>query len=283
MQNARSSTRAPGPPQGSAPRHQVHLLGDFHVCSEEGEIRLSADAQHLIAFLALRGSAVPRATAAGNLWTDSSQERAFGNLRSALWRVHRAKAGLVEASGPCLRIANDVEVDVDLLAERRAVLDGSDHVEPWSYRNEFLMFSHELLAGWHHEWVLVERERIRQLSLHVLELLSERLAADGRYPLAMETAAAAIRLDPLRESAHRCAIRVHLAEGNYSEALRHLDAYTSLLRSELGICPSPQLEALLHSHKIVPASNISGDPVAQPAIAYPAGASGVAWCGERTA
>ncbi|HEY6203669.1 MAG TPA: bacterial transcriptional activator domain-containing protein [Candidatus Limnocylindria bacterium] len=80
----------------------------------------------------------------------------------------------------------------------------------------------ELLADWCDEWVLLERERLRQLRLHALEVLTQRLVTVGRYADAMEVALAALRSEPLRESAHRAVISVHLAEGNRSEALRQV-------------------------------------------------------------
>jgi DNA-binding SARP family transcriptional activator len=78
----------------------------------------------------------------------------------------------------------------------------------------------ELLPGWYEDWVLVERERLRQLRMHALEALAEKLTEAGRYGVAMQAAYAAVRADPVRESAHRAVVRVHLAEGNVLEALR---------------------------------------------------------------
>jgi hypothetical protein len=51
-------------------------------------------------------------------------------------------------------------------------------------------------------------------------------------------AQAAIRAEPLRESAHAAPIRIHLAEGNQSEALREFDRYRRLLQAELGLQPT---------------------------------------------
>jgi hypothetical protein len=71
----------------------------------------------------------------------------------------------------------------------------------------------ELLPGWYEDWVLVERKRLRQLRMHALEALAEKLTEAGRYGVAMPAAYAAVRADPVRESAHRAVVRVHLAEG----------------------------------------------------------------------
>ena len=51
--------------------------------------------------------------------------------------------------------------------------------------------------------------------------------------------------EPLRESAHRAVILVHLSEGNRSEALRQYEFCRRLLKEQLALEPSIQLERLL--------------------------------------
>jgi DNA-binding SARP family transcriptional activator len=105
--------------------------------------------------------------------------------------------------------------------------------------------SMELLPGWYDDWVIFERDRLRQLRLHALEALTEELIVQGLYARAIETALETIRLEPLRESAHRLAMRIHLEENNVVEAMRHYRAFRDLLREELGIEPSADLQMLL--------------------------------------
>jgi hypothetical protein len=61
----------------------------------------------------------------------------------------------------------------------------------------------------------------------------------------LDAALAAIAADPLRESAHRSAIEVHLAEGNVGEALKQFSVLFDVLARELGIAPSRQTRDLL--------------------------------------
>ncbi len=96
----------------------------------------------------------------------------------------------------------------------------------------------ELLPEWYDDWVLLERERLRQIRLHSLEALCTRLSTLGRHGLAIEAGLAAVRAEPLRESAHRVVIRAHLAEGNASEALRQFAELVNVLSENLGIAPS---------------------------------------------
>jgi DNA-binding SARP family transcriptional activator len=105
----------------------------------------------------------------------------------------------------------------------------------------------DLLPDWCDEWLLVERERFRNIRIHALETLCERLTAAGRYDLAVESGLAAAAAEPLRESAHRCLIKAHLAEGNRSEAIRQYRRLCELLRSELDVGPPEDLTLLMRS------------------------------------
>jgi DNA-binding SARP family transcriptional activator len=99
----------------------------------------------------------------------------------------------------------------------------------------------DLLPGWYDDWVLIEAEDWRQLRLHALEALTRRLIAAGRWGEAADAACAAVRAEPLRESAHAALIQVHLAEGNQSEAMREFTHYRGLLHRELGLEPTQRL------------------------------------------
>jgi DNA-binding SARP family transcriptional activator len=63
--------------------------------------------------------------------------------------------------------------------------------------------------------------------------------------VAIEAGLAAVRADPLRESAHRVLIEAHLLEGNRCEALRQFRAYEALMRAQLGLAPSATIVALI--------------------------------------
>jgi DNA-binding SARP family transcriptional activator len=89
------------------------------------------------------------------------------------------------------------------------------------------------------------RLRTGQLRLHALEALAGRLAAAGRCGEAAGAACAAVRADPLRESARASLIQVHLAEGNQSEAVREFARYQALLHGDLGLEPTRRLRRLI--------------------------------------
>jgi DNA-binding SARP family transcriptional activator len=180
----------------------------------------------------------------GTLWGDAPDERAMASLRSALWRLRRAGLPIIDSIGEHVVLSPLVDVDLyELTSVARALLDGN---QP---RNldavDRLANADELLGDWYDEWLLVERERFRQLRLQALEQIALDLAAAGRYGHAAESALAAIAAEPLRESAHRALIRVHLAQGNFSEAVRQYARFRDLIREELDLEPSSQMDELL--------------------------------------
>jgi DNA-binding SARP family transcriptional activator len=107
------------------------------------------------------------------------------------------------------------------------------------------LFFCDLLPDWYDDWVIIERERLRQLRIHALEVLCQRLTALERYPEAIDAGLAAVRAEPLRESAHLSLMRAHAAEGNWCEVLRAYDRLSQLLWNELGVEPSPRVSEFL--------------------------------------
>jgi DNA-binding SARP family transcriptional activator len=230
-------------PIGKNSSVELRLLNGFELQSGGESISLPMSVQRLLAFLAFQTSPVQRVYVAGKLWLDAPEERAFASLRTAMWRANHAGVNLVVAANS--QVALDPQVRVDLReasAHAHRILDGSAGEEA-SFAG--LGLNDELLPDWYDDWLLLERERYRQLRLHALEALAVKLTALNRFGEAAETALAAIAGEPLRESAHRVLICVHLAEGNRSEAVRHYGLVRDLFRSELDLAPSEQLEKLL--------------------------------------
>lgn len=236
---------------------RLRLLGGFGLHVGANSVCLAPNSQRLVALLGLHESALHRGYVAGLLWGESSEAHAQGSLRSTLWKMQAAPAGVVRVSGDSLTLAPDIEVDFRRATSlARALVTGrfdEDTVvallEP--------RFCYELLPGWYEDWVIVERERHRQLSLHALESACEHLTATGRYGAAMLAGLAAVDREPLRESAHRALIRVHLAEGNTGEAIRRYRHYEKIAERDLGVPPSSMMRSLLS--EVI--GGLSGDAV----------------------
>jgi DNA-binding SARP family transcriptional activator len=221
------------------------MLGGFHLNIEDDDVALPMDAQRLVCFLAVHRHPLLRTFVGGSLWGESTDKRAGGSLRSALWRLRHPKYTLVALTSDHLTLSPTVAVDLregEALAHR--VLDPSQDLDDVAEVNEEVL-STDLLPDWTEEWVLMERERYHQLRLRALEALCRRLSAKGRFGQAVQAGLAAVAGEPLRESARSALIEAYLAERNVAAARREYESFRELLRAELKVEPSKDLKALV--------------------------------------
>lgn len=252
----------PSPRRGEGPisggdSARLAVLGGFRFWEHEKVlVTLTAGSQRLLAFLALRTQAVRREQTAGTLFPAASERHAYASLRSTLARLDPRARHSVLATFTELCLEEGVSVDLrDARALAHRILGSAPTLQEADLDDTAVsVLGNDLLPGWYDEWVLVEAEDWRQLRLHALEALTARLLDMERYGNASAAALAAIRAEPLRESARGALIRVHQAEGNQSEAIREYDRYCRLLQAELGLQPTARLRGQLT------ATDASSDP-----------------------
>ncbi|MGW2580974.1 AfsR/SARP family transcriptional regulator [Streptomyces virginiae] len=186
-----------------------------------------------------------RRSAAEQLWPNCTCCRAAANLRSALCRARRVgSAPAIDIADHSLALAPSLSVDFhDAWDSAHRIVSGG--VTDQDGDSLVADLSQTLLPGWDDEWLLLERGRWDQLRLYALEALAQRFQTDGRHLSALQTSLAAVCIDPLRETPHRIAVEVHLAEGNVACAVKRYQEYRRLLQQELKVAPSPLLTRLV--------------------------------------
>jgi DNA-binding SARP family transcriptional activator len=230
-----------------APWGRLDLLGELRVQFEGETQRLSPSAQRLLGLLAVTQRTRParRAAVAERMWPDTAPGRAASNLRSVLWRLPRPRGRvLVLGNAGEVWLAPDLRVDLweaEELAHRLCAPD-PPALTPTT---DLSTLHRDLLPDWSETWLLAEQESYRQKRLHALERSAVLFREQGRFTDALDAGLGAVQSEPLRESAHRRVIEVHLAEGNQAEALRQYDGYRRLLAQELGLPPSSSIRRLV--------------------------------------
>jgi DNA-binding SARP family transcriptional activator len=221
---------------------ELRLLDGFRLVRDGRDLALPLYSQRLVAFLALKELPLARVYVAGALWLDASQEQANANLRTTLWRIRKANAVVVVSSPTHVALAPTVRVDVHAVttAARRVLAGTADRGEI-----RILADAGELLPDWYDDWLIVERESLRQFRLRALEALAVDALECGNPQRAVDAALAAVVAEPLRETAHRLLIEAHLAAGNRADALTQFRLYTRLDVTQLAAEPSPQIAALV--------------------------------------
>jgi DNA-binding SARP family transcriptional activator len=231
-------------PTGDDVPVSLDLLCGFAARRRDRVIDLPLPAQRVVAFLALHDRPVRRAHVAGMLWIDASEEHAQAALRTTLWRIRQRARDLVATTAAGMTLQRYVNVDLHQAgdcARRTLRLRGA----PCEEDAILLRGAGDLLPDWYDDWLVIERERFRQLRLLALDALCEDFCARGCYTDAVLAGVASVTAEPLRESAHRGLIRAHIAAGNAGEALRDYGLFRKLLDQQLGVAPSPALRALV--------------------------------------
>ena len=182
--NARSSGRT----ETRTAEVVVQLFGGPRVLQAGSPQEVPEGSKRLLVLVALSEGRVERRKAAGQLWPEVDETRAAGNLRSAHWRLRGAGIDVLSSDGRSLSLATGTVVDVGIWCDwALRVIEGNAgaaDLQLESIPHDAL----DLLPGWYDDWVIFERERIRQRLLHALEALSRQLSACGRHAEAVEAA-----------------------------------------------------------------------------------------------
>jgi DNA-binding SARP family transcriptional activator len=235
-----------------APTLHIRLLGELDLRS--GGIPLppfeSARAGSLLAYLLLHRAAPQlRQHLAFLLWPDSTEAQARTNLRHLLHHLRHALPEpdrFLDVTAHTLQWRADAPCWLDVAAFEEAL--ARVEVEPpdsglTALRDAVELYVGDLLTGWYDEWLLPDRERLRQHYLAALERLIALHEARGELVQAIQDAERLLRHDPLHEESYRLLMRLYDARGDRARALRVYHACTATLERELGVEPSAATRA----------------------------------------
>jgi DNA-binding SARP family transcriptional activator len=231
-------------------RLELTLLGGFSARLSSGLVLglPTRKTQALLAYLALHpGQGHPRDKLASLLWGDMGQAEARRNLRRTLFSLRQAvgETGALVTDGSSVRLDPD-GMGVDVREFERLVRAGS----PATLEEGVRLYQGDLLAGVtlreapFEEWLLAERERLRELAMEGLAKVLAHQRAAGAIADAIETGLRLIALDPLQEPVHRTLMRLYAQAGRRAAALRQYQSCVSAVARELRAEPEPETRAL---------------------------------------
>jgi DNA-binding SARP family transcriptional activator len=242
---------------------RVTLFGEVRVSRGANPVPLDVthSTQALLAYLLLSPHRPQsRDVLADVFWSDRTQERARNCLNTALWRLRRSlEPDGVSDDGTYLltTLAGDVSfnwqseywLDVSIFeANVHQALAQSIEImttdEAQRLEETLQLYTGELLEGFYDDWVIRERERLRQLYLNGLHHLMRFYHHQGEFDQALACGLKILDLDPLREEIHRAVMRIYLDRGERVLAVRQYETCRALLADELGIQPMAETQAL---------------------------------------
>jgi predicted ATPase/DNA-binding SARP family transcriptional activator len=243
------------------PRLALFLLGPPRIECNGTPLHLDRrKAVALAAYLAVTGQRHRRETLAALFWPEQDQARAHANLRRTLAAVKEAVGDecLAVDRGHIGFCQENVYVDVGefgrLVASSQAHSHASERLCPAcleSLGRAVALYRGDFLAGFtlrdcpdFDDWQSVQSQHLHAQLSKALSMLANGHAARAEWETAIGYARRWLAVDPLRESAHRCMMRLHAWTGRLAAAIEQYEACAQVLQQELDILPSDETSQL---------------------------------------
>jgi DNA-binding SARP family transcriptional activator len=237
---------------------RLSLLGTPQILSSGDTLSgfVSSKAQALLYYLAVTGRPHSRQMLLDLFWDKMRETDAAANLRTVLSNLRRLVGEHLTITRQTVTFNRDqaywLDVDIFEAQAHNAKQGISDHEEA-TLQAAIDLYSGDFLEGFYlrdapnfEEWVLRQRERLRQLALQALYNLATYDMACGRYAEAMACTVRLLDLDPWHEDGH-CQMMLLLAyNGQRRGALGQYETCRNALDRELGMKPAPQTTDLYH-------------------------------------
>ncbi|MBN1875717.1 MAG: tetratricopeptide repeat protein [Anaerolineae bacterium] len=255
---------------------RLTLLGGVNIVVGDISITelLSQKALALLSYLAFTGRSHTRQAVAGLLWGDESETIAQRSLSQTLaeLREHVAPYLLIThhrigfdrkcpywldiaVFSECINF-NSGKMDAVSLNRGRLVLadaslldEALTEVQVGALEKAMLLYQGEFLAGFEvsgapvfQEWVLGQREWLRQLAFRAFYRLSIHYVKHKLYAAGIRVATSLLAIAPWEERARRQLMQLLVLNGQRSAALAQYEIYRRLLADTLGI--EPEMETI---------------------------------------
>jgi DNA-binding SARP family transcriptional activator len=255
------------------PTLRIQLLGAFQLTYDGEPVTglHQARLQSLLAFVLLhRHAPQTHQRLAFLFWPDSPEPQAFSNLRKLLSALRSTIPDVetflhIDAKSVQWRSTSPFVLDVAQFeqhlgnAERVAQINDTESVRA-HLDAAIAQYAGDLLPDCHDDWIVPERERLRDRFLVALARLCDELEGAHDYTAAIRQANRLLHIDPMHEGTYRRLMRLHALNDDRASALRTYHNCMATLQRELGVEPSPPTQEvyaqLLH---LEPTSGMPSD------------------------
>lgn len=233
-------------------RLNIYLFGGFHLERDGQALPTipSLAARSLLAYLIINQQrAHTRSLLIGLFWPDLPENIARRRLSQALWEIRRSlhsetDINLLLTEKESVQFNGLADHWLDVVDFRQNLAASQPAIE--QLREVAKLYQGDFLAGFYDDWVLIERELLRDRYLESLNQLIRACKGNGLHEEALSYASQLARYDPLREEAHREVMRLCFLLDRPHEALQQYERYQAVLAEELGDEPSSQTTRLYH-------------------------------------
>jgi predicted ATPase/DNA-binding SARP family transcriptional activator len=228
---------------------RIHLLGQFHLSFDDQPLPFATLPKVLPLWACLlleRAGPFARESLAFKLWPDVPESEALANLRRHLHALRAALPSPPAGESWLLTEARRVQWN----PQAAFWLDAAEFerlsaaTDPPRLAEAVELYGGDLLPQCYEDWIIAERERLRELQATNLQRLAEVHRGRQDWAQAIHYARRSMALDELREDTARALVRLRYESGDRTGAMREYQAFEQRLREELGVPPMPETRAL---------------------------------------
>jgi ABC-type oligopeptide transport system substrate-binding subunit/DNA-binding SARP family transcriptional activator len=227
---------------------QFRFLGPLEVRCGDRQLPKppTLKSQSLLAYLVLhRDQPQPRERLAGMFWGDRPERKARSSLATALWHTRRCLPDEELILGDLHTVQFHPQAELWLDVEEFEARASAEDVG--SLESAVALYRGDFLDGFYDDWVINQRYRLEGLFLEVLARLMAGRETGGEHQAALETALHLLGRDPLREEAHRVAMRAYCRLGQRNASLEQYHRCREIVLEELGAEPMVETTQLYRS------------------------------------
>ncbi len=220
------------------PTLRLYLLGplDIRYHGQQLSKPPTVKSQSLLAYLIFhRDQAQPRDRVAELFWGDRPERKARRSLTTALWHIRRCLPDETYILSDAYKVQFDPQADLWLDVDEFESYASHDDIA--SLLSGVALYRGDFLDGFYDEWIINERYRFEGLFCEALARVMVGQEARGAHDAALATALRLLDQDPLREDAHRLAMRACCRLGQRTVALEQYRRCRQILLEELGTEP----------------------------------------------
>lgn len=239
---------------------RLQLLGQPEIVLNGARLSFARrKAVALLAYVAMSGRPASRLILANLLAGGMTDQLARQHVRNALTDLSSQLGDYLIISRQTIAFNRALPYQLDVEDFERlhaAAIAGSSER---ALAQAAALYSGDLLAGLalrdapaFDEWLQAERQRLRGLAIHALELLFDRAADDGDAASGLALAQRLLAIEPLRDTTHRRAMQLLARDGQREQALELYNQYRLALAAQLGVDPPPETTAFFERLRAQP-------------------------------
>ncbi len=226
---------------------QIRLFGPLDIRSGDRQLPKppTLKSQSLLAYLVLqRDQPQPRERLAGMFWGDRPEQKARSSLSTALWHIRRCLPDEELIVSDLHTVQFDPQADLWLDVEEFENQASGEEIG--SLESAIALYRGDFLDGFYDDWIINERYRLEARFAEILERVMAHRGGRGDYAAMLTTAMRLLHQDPLREGAHRAAMRAYCRLGRRNAALEQYARCQENLQQALGVDPTAETTELYH-------------------------------------